>query len=207
MRAIKRIAIGLTLGPEKRKGSLDLEMQVFPGYGNLGEILEIFEDTRVPDFSEMQAKVAGLSITVPDDPMDIGFTAVKGLICDVANHYRLLSSYRGEVIGIKTEWLSLRIEFDQLLKAEQTQLKQDDEYTACKNVDSRKAYLDSKLSKYDGVITAIETAKQRCNDFIEFARIKGKELDRMMEALNRQLDIIKLQVKLRYILPQEVEDD
>ena len=206
MKATK-VGESLTHGPSKRAGSLDLNMQVFPGYGNLDDIVEIFEKTRVPDFSEMHAKVADITITIPDDPMDIGFTRVKKLICDVATHYQLLSSYRAEVIGIKTEWLSLGIEFDQLLKAKQVELKQSDEYAECKNVDSRKAYLDGKLAMYDNVAMLIDVAKQRCNDFVELGRIKGKELDRMMEALNRQLDIIKLQVKLRFIKPEETEDD
>ncbi len=206
MKATK-VGTPLIHGPSKRAGSLDLTMQVFPGYGDLDDILEIFEDTRVPDFSEMHAKVADIRITIPDDPMDVGFTAVKKLICDVATHYQLLSSYRAEVIGIKTEWLSLGIEFDQLLKAKQVELKQSDGYAECKNVDSRKAYLENKLSMYDDVATAIDVAKQRCNDFVELGRIKGKELDRTMEALSKQLDIIKLQVKLRFIKPEETDDD
>lgn len=206
MRATK-VGTSLVDGPSKRNGSLDLTMQVFPGYGNLKDILEIFEETRVPDFSEMHAKVAIITVAIPDDPMDIGFTRVKKLICDVATHYQLLSSYRAEVIGIKTEWLSLGIEFDQLLKAKQVELKQSAAYAECKNVDSRKAYVESKLSMYDGVAMSIDIAKQRCNDFIELARIKGKELDRMMEALSKQLDVIKLQVKLRLIKPEETEDD
>ncbi len=206
MKATK-VGKSLTNGPSKRDGSLDLKMHVFPGYGSLDDILEIFENTRVPDFSEMQAEIAKLQVIIPDDPMDVGFTQVKKLISDVANYYRLLSSYRGEVIGIKTEWLSLGFEFDQLLKLEQTKLIQTDGYAECKNVDTRKAYIDGHFQEFYTIERLIDTAKQRCNDFVEFARIKGKELDRIMEALHRQLDIIKLQVKLGHILPREIEDN
>ena len=206
MQVTKR-GVSLTQGPSKRSGDLELETFAYDGYGTLEVILRVFDDKRVPDFSGIHAQVAKMRITIPDDPIDVGFTEVKKLICDVATQYQLLSSYRCEVIGIKTEWLSLGIEFDQLLKGEQAILKELPEYQECKNADSRKAFVDGRLATYDKVATMIEITKQRCNDFIEVARTKGKELDRVMDALGRQLDIIKLQVKLRHILPRDVEDD
>ena len=206
MRVTKK-GTSLTQGPSKRSGDLDLEVYTYDGYGSLDAILGVFDEKRAPDFSEMHAQVAKMRIKIPDDTIDVGFTEVKGLVCVVATHYQLLSSYRCEVIGIKTEWLSLGIEFDQLLKAAQADLKETDDYQACKNADTRKAYLDGKLSTYDGVASAIEIAKQRCNDFIELARTKGKELDRVMDALGRQLDITKLQVKLRIVTADDFEDE
>jgi len=197
----------LIKGPATRVGNWDMEIEPFKGYESLGDIADIFREVRVPDFTEQHAKVAGITVEIPDDPIDIGFTETKRLLSNVAEQYRLLSSYRGEIIGIKTEWISLKIAFDHLIATECREATDMDGYKECKNADQRQAFLSDIVSEFDDIEVAIMQAIQRCNDFIELCRIKGKELDFSMTALDKQLTVIKLQVKLGFIRPEETDEN
>jgi len=205
-RVVKR-STPFIVGPSTRQGMWEMDVVPLPPYEGIGDIADMMEDTLVPDFSLQHAQVASIHINIPDDPTEVGFADMKRLLSSVAEQFRLLSSYRCEVIGIKAEWVSLKTSFIRWLGVEKVEVMGTDGYKECKNVADRTAYIDDALSRFDDIDVAINQAIQRCTDFIELCRIKGKELDRCMTALSSQIAIIKLQVKLGFIQPVRVDED
>lgn len=193
-------------GPKSRVDEVrDFDPGLLNDFQDLDEVRDSMEEVKVPDFSRPQALIMDLGVIIPDDPLDVGLPEVKRLIARVATDYRVLGGYRSECIGIKTEWASLRTRYGYLIKQAQGNLKATNEYATLKNADARTTFLASVVSDYSFIDVLIDQAIQRCNDFIDVCRLKGKELDFCASGLGNQLKIITLQVHLKQIKPEDIE--
>jgi len=135
-------------------------------------------------------------VTISDDPTAMGLKEFNANLAKAAEGYRKLTVYRAECIAIRSEWASLKIDFNRLLD----QMKRDGMKTAgyevCKNVQDRTAYLDNFVSDYNLEMAVVEQALQRCADFVEVCRVLGKGLDALLLVLSKQVEILKIQAKV-----------
>lgn len=190
----------LRFGPSRRmraEGAIDLQLQEATGYGSLGEIRAALEACGgPPDFVQAFARISTMGVPLPDDPELVGLEYMRKVGGALLNQYHELKSLRVEAIGVLSEWTSMQTAFRRLLADVESEARRTEEYRSLPNAEARQAYIRMSVKDYLDLDQDIAIAVQRCDAFIEACRMKGKELDLADSVLDKQVYILRLQVRL-----------
>lgn len=184
-------------------GAVDLELSCVYQYESLTDLGEALESLSSPDFSKAISMLVSLGVNVPNESVLVGLKELKRITAKLLNDYRTLVSMRTDAMGIQSEWVSLQHMYRKLIAEAEMKARDSVAYKDLKNVEARSHFVESSCKEYRWIELAITIAIQRCSDFVEICRVKGKELDTASSMLGIQMGLINYQVKLGQYSPEE----
>jgi len=174
----------------------------FTPFEDFPAIKDAVDAAGIPDFSAIQNDVIRLDVDIPEDPAVAGLNYTKAVAASILGHKQVLTARRSEAIAIRSEWQSLRVDFNRVLSDAKAAAMRKKDYKEKKNKDERDTYIADATADISRVGDKIDQAILRCQDFLEVCRIKSGTLDVALTSIKVQTSIIDIQARIGEFTPE-----